>query len=411
MTSRRVLYVTPYVPSPIRVRPYNLIKSLLERGHHVQVLALQTSPEEAADAERLRALGAKVSTVPLPLRQSLLNCARAPLTGWPLQAAFTCSPDMNARLRAELAGAPYDVVHVEHLRGAQFGLACQGHPAVWDAVDCISLLLERTRAYGPSWKHRLAACLDLPRTRRYEARAQSWYARVLVTSPEDCDALRNLARTPSSISTSSRVVVLANGVDLAYFAPQEVDREADTLIFTGKMSYHANIAAALDLAQQVMPRVWRQRPGVRLRIVGKDPPAQIRRLAQNPRIEVTGTVPDLRPHLARASLAVCPLRYGVGIQNKILEAMALGTPVVADPQVCRALAVRPGKHLLVGEGPDELARHILVLLERPDLARALGRQGRRYVEEHHNWQAVAARLENVYEEVIAQWPEGPNPKG
>jgi glycosyltransferase involved in cell wall biosynthesis len=115
-------------------------------------------------------------------------------------------------------------------------------------------------------------------------------------------------------------------VDLEFFRPQVVPRDPATLIFTGKMSYHANLAAALDLIRDIMPRIWAHRPEVRVQIVGRNPPAWLRRAARDPRVEIVGTVPDLRPYLARATLAVCPLRYAVGIQNKVLEARPWGLP-------------------------------------------------------------------------------------
>ena len=398
MSGLRILYVTPYVPSPIRVRPYNLIKALAARGHRLRVLALATTPQEREDAARLRALGLVVETAPHGLQRALAGAARGALAGWPLQAACTRSPALLDALGQALAGDAVDLVHVEHLRGACYGSRCSDRPAVWDAVDCISLLLERARALAPGWKWRLAARLELARTRRYEARAAAGYARVLVSSPEDRGALCALG------APAERLVVLTNGVDLEYFRPQDGTREPDSVVFTGKMSYHANVAACIDLATQVMPRLWRERPGVRLRIVGQDPPPAVRRLARDGRVVVTGGVSDLRPYLARASVAVCPLRYGVGVQNKVLEAMAMGTPVVASPQACRALSAEAGEHLLVGGDAEALARHVQGLLESPVLAAALGQAGRRYVVAHHDWRAVAARLESIYEEVMARWP-------
>jgi len=398
----RVLFITPYVPSPIRVRSYNLSQALVARGHRVHVLALASSAEEAGEAERLRARGVDVTTVPLPRRQSLANCARAVFTGWPLQAAFTRSPAMWRTVEQALVGGHYTLVHVEHLRGAGYGPACGNVPAVWDAVDCISLLLERTLAHGPGLKYRLAAAMDLARTRAYEAAAQGWYWRVLTTSHEDAEALRRLA--PAG---GGPVVALGHGVDTTYFSPWDLPRDGFTVVFTGKMSYHANVASALDLAHGVMPIVWQRHPEARLRIVGKDPPPAVQRLAEDPRIQVTGTVPDLRPHLAQATVAVCPLRYGVGIQAKALEAMAMATPVVASPQVARALGARVGQALLTGEGAAGLAQGIQTVLERPGLAAALGYQGRRHVEAHHDWRILAARLEAIYGEVIGEWMERP----
>jgi sugar transferase (PEP-CTERM/EpsH1 system associated) len=394
-----ILYVTPYVPSLIRVRPYNLIRYLARRGHQVTVLALRSNADELAHAEALREEGVEVETVFLPRRNSLMSCVRALPTRTPLQAAYCWSSAMDARLRALMAEKRFDLVHVEHLRGAHFGVAAGGVPRVYDSVDCITLLFDRTRRESPRWTSRLMARLELGRTRRYEGRLLAMYDAVLVTSPDDKVSLERLAN-PSIRGRRAPVVVLTNGVDLDYFAPMDVPRDPESLVFSGKMSYHANIAAALYLAQEVMPLVWARRPQATLTLVGQNPPSVLRALATDPRIRVTGYVPDIRSYLASAAVSVSPIRYGVGVQNKVLEAMAMTTPVVATPQACRALEVRDGEHLLIAEGADMLACKIERILAAPALVDRLGRSGRRYVEAHHDWQATTGRLEQIYQQAL-----------
>jgi glycosyltransferase involved in cell wall biosynthesis len=198
--------------------------------------------------------------------------------------------------------------------------------------------------------------------------------------------------------------VLPNGVDLDYFAPrpQATPRDPATIIFTGKMSYHANTAAALDLTTQVMPHVWQQRPDAKLALVGKDPPAKLLALAGDPRIAVTGTVADLRPYLAQATVAVSPIRYGVGIQNKVLEAMAMATPVVSTPQATTALQTQAGQDLLVADTAQDIAESILALLADGELRRRIGQAGRRYVETYHNWITIVEKLEGIYRQAMAE---------
>ena len=169
------------------------------------------------------------------------------------------------------------------------------------------------------------------------------------------------------------------------------------VLFSGKMSYHANSAAALYLAHEIMPRIWAGCPEARLWLAGKDPTSAIRALADDPRITVTGTVDDIRPYLQQATLAVAPMLYGAGIQNKVLEAMACGVPVVATPIVCHSLKVTPGRNILLGNNPDQLANQSLRLLREPELRNSLGRAGRQYVERHHQWPDIVRHLVAVYE--------------
>jgi glycosyltransferase involved in cell wall biosynthesis len=161
---------------------------------------------------------------------------------------------------------------------------------------------------------------------------------------------------------------------------------------------------------EIMPRVWQVFPDACVEIVGQNPPPQIQRLAQQSggHVQVTGTVIDIRPFLARATLAVAPILYGAGIQNKVLEAMAMATPVVATSKAVSALKAQSGVELLVADTPDDFAHAILQLLRDATLRESLGRQGRCYVEEHHNWHKITSQLEQVYESVVVakDWKGG-----
>lgn len=397
MSPLRILFISPYIPSPIRVRPYNLIKYLAKQGHCVTLLALEPPGEDTDSLEALRAWCEQVQVVSLPRWRTLWNALSAIPGQTPLQAAYSRSPQMTALIRQTLAANKFDIVHVEHLRGAELSWAVPQKPIVFDSVDSITLLFERVSQSGPTWRSRLMAKLDLARTRRYESRLLARYPAVLVTSPMDKEALVNISTTPDA---AKRLVVLPNGVDLDYFNPLNVARDPATLIFTGKMSYHANIAAALDLATQVMPLVWQQIPEARLIIAGKDPSADLRAAAADPRITVTGTVPDLRPYLAQATISVSPIRYGVGIQNKVLEAMAMATPVITTPQALTSLQAQADQELMVAATPRAVAETAVKLLTNKALCQRVGQAGRGYVERYHDWNVTAQNLAGVYREVI-----------
>lgn len=404
----KILFISPYVPSPIRVRPYNFIRALVRRGHAV-TLVCSTGKQDAAALDEMRSLCERVVALPLGAPQMLLNALRALPTGMPLQAALNRDPQLLKAVRAEADSGRYAVAHIEHLRGSSLREALGGLPVLLDSVDSISLLFERTRRSGPTLKSRLMALIDLQRTRRYEAGYTATYNRVIVSSPEDATALEQLRQRFRPSDSHPSPVVVANGVDLSYFTPQTVGREPATLVFSGKMGYHANEAAALFLVREIMPIVWAERPEVQVVIAGSSPPQTVQELAGDPRVVVTGFLPDLRPAIARASLAVCPLRYGVGIQNKVLEAMAMATPVIAARQVAHALAAVDGEDLVLAEQASEYAKAILALLADPVRAQQLGAAGRRYVEQHHNWDQAAITLERLYREISLPVATQPDP--
>ena len=416
-----LLYNTPYVPSHIRTRPYNLIRALIRLGHQITLLtAAGTSPEEQEQAHELRDWGVRVEIFPVPLARSLVNCLRAlgcflsAPTCEPLQAVYAYHPEMERRLsrllqEEEEEEEAFDVVHIEHLRAARLVRAVGEAPAVYDSVDCISLLFEQAARTGAQLRSRLMTAVDLARTRRYEARLLTRYDQVVVTSRRDKEALEELARRYLPPETPvAPITVVTNGVDMEYFRPPETgffgknQVSPPTVVFTGKMSYHANVAAVLYFAREVLPRIWAKDPEVRFQIVGKDPPETVRQLATDERIQVTGTVDDLRPYLAQATVAVCPALYAVGVQNKVLEAMAMGTPVVSTPAGCAALVAEERQEILIAEGEEALAAAVLRVLADPTLAERLGAAGRRYVEAHHSWEARAQQLSEVYEQARSE---------
>ena len=376
------------------------------RGHRITLLTLWADEQERDSIGNIEPLVEQTIAVNLPRWRSLWNCLAAVPTLKPLQTVFCWEPalahQLNALIQPANGALAFDVVHVEHLRGAEYGLylkeqlASQGRslPVVWDSVDSISLLFRQAMVRSKSMLSREVARFELGRTERYESRLLKQFEHVLVTSPSDRRAL--LALLPGN-EAAAPVTVVRNGVDLNYFQPDNsVEREPATLVISGKMSYHANIAMVLNFTQEIMPRVWERRPDARLAIVGKDPPRELKILADHPNITVTGTVLHLPPYLQRATLAVSPLAYGVGIQNKVLEAMACATPVVTSPQAVSALDVRSEQEVLIAEEPAAFASAIIGLLADPQHGRQIGEAGRCYVEKYHNWASAAVQLEEVY---------------
>jgi len=400
----RILFVTPYPPSRIRVRGYELLAQL-QRTHEVTVLTQCVSEQELADVEALRKLGHEVIVVQESKRWAMLRSGLALFSSLPLQVAYARSARF-AQAVQDLCGA-FDVIHVEHLRGiASMERLALTHPLVWDAVDCISLLSKHTAQAGPSLSVRAVAFLEQKRTQHYEARMVRQHRHITVTSERDRQALIDLHRmhTGDLLSSDEQLApgihVLPNGVDLEYFRPLQQERGRFNIVFSGKMSYHANVATALYLYHQIMPLIWQQRPGATLTIAGSKPPKSLQVLARDPRVKVTGYVADIRPYVGCAEVMLSPMVYSVGIQNKVLEAMALGTPVVVAAQAAAALGARPGRDLLVAESARDFAEATLRLMDDAELRASLEQHGRAYVEQHHNWRAVTDRLVDVYQRAI-----------
>jgi len=188
-----------------------------------------------------------------------------------------------------------------------------------------------------------------------------------------------------------------NGVDDRYFVPGASPHDPNTIAFVGRMDYFPNQEAMLRFCRDILPLLQQRRPQLRLLIVGAEPSAAVRRLGELPGVTVTGSVPDVRPFLERAALTLAPLSIARGTQNKILEAMAQGIPVVASTTAARGVDAVPGRDLLVADSTDECVTAILRVLDSPEERARLSRCGRERVLSHHNWAESMRRLDAIIE--------------
>jgi glycosyltransferase involved in cell wall biosynthesis len=408
----RVLFVAPYAPSRLRIRSYGFARHLA-RAHDVHVLALsagELTQGALRDVGELRRRGVSVTIIHEPRYLPYLRTLKSVLLARgaaPLQVAYTASAALRAAIVSELRARRYDVAHVEHVRGLGSLPDAITTPVVWDAVDCVSLLYAESLRHAATPMLRTVGRLEARRLRDFERRQLGHFAQILVTSERDRQALLELDATRGEEFAGedggperAEVTVLPHGVDIPRPAAAEDLRQPDTLIFSGRMDYHANIAGALTLIQRIMPLVWSRRPQTQVIIAGSNPPHAVRQLARDARVTVTGYVRDLSALVSAATVAVSPLPYAVGIQNKVLEAMAAGTPVVASVAAAGGLRATPGRDLLVADTPDKFAEAALHLLDDPATWSSVAEHGAAYVADYHNWETITEQLTTVYERAL-----------
>jgi glycosyltransferase involved in cell wall biosynthesis len=226
----------------------------------------------------------------------------------------------------------------------------------------------------------------------YEGAAVSGADAVVAVSRADATALRR-------VGTPRRLTVVPNGVDTAALPLREGDGDGRSVLFTGTMDYRPNVDAVTWFVETVWPRVRSRRPDARFEIVGRAPRPAVRALGAVEGVEVVGEVPAVEPYFRRAMAYVAPLRIGGGSRLKLLEAFAYGTPVVTTSLGAEGIDMTADRDALVVDAPDAFADALVGLLTDPARARALALAGRRLVEERYDWQALAPRLEQLYEEL------------
>jgi glycosyltransferase involved in cell wall biosynthesis len=208
------------------------------------------------------------------------------------------------------------------------------------------------------------------------------------------------ARELQKYAPSTPVHVINTGVDLDYFSPPEHPSHEKRLVFVGAFQHLPNVEAMLYFCKEVLPAIRREAPETEMLIVGSNPPASIAALTSTRGVQVTGFVQDIRPYMADSSIYVVPLRLGVGIRGKILEAWGMGMAVVSTSVGCAGLEFEHGRNLLVGDTSEQLAAHVLSLLKDPDRRIQLGREGRKTAEAYYSWESSAEKLDALYQKMI-----------
>lgn len=390
----------PYPPDKgDKIHGYHVLRRLTER-HRVLLATFVDDAADEAFLPAVRELCAELHVCRLYPRRarwrSLLGLPRHE----PLTVAFYRDGQMSNWVEGVRRQGRADAVYVYSSTmlpyARRFGL-----PMVIDFTDVDSAKWSeygRGHRWPMSWVYRREGRLLANVERRGAARAR-W---SLFATEKEADLFRSLA--PES---ASRVGVLGNGVDCDYFAP-DAGRASPfaegelALVFVGTMDYWPNIDGVLWFAREMLPQLRSRWPALRLHIVGRNPPAAVRALAGDA-VVVTGAVPDVRPHVQHAAVMVAPLRITRGIQNKVLEAMALARPVVAAAGCVQAIDATPDEHLVAASAPEDYVREIDRLLRSPEQAAALGCRARQRMLAAYTWGARLAPLDHYLGADILAW--------
>jgi polysaccharide biosynthesis protein PslH len=392
----KILYVCHRVPYPPqrggKIRPFNMI-SHFSRKHEVTVASLARSQQEFDESQGLREhckelICERVTPVGAVARMLV----RTP-TSTPFSMGYFFSPVLKERIAAAVAREHFDLVFVHCSSVAQYVSNIVGIPKILDFGDMDSqkwLIYGQLRTFPLS----LAYSLEGRKLEVEEKRLSTLFDLNTCTTQAELATLRGFGTGVDSDW-------FPNGVDHRYFAPSTEPYEQNLISFIGRMDYYPNQEAMFRFCKSTLPLIREKVPDARLTIIGANPSAQIKQLGLVPGVTVTGSVPDVRPYVTRSAVNVAPLRIARGTQNKILEAMAMGVPVVTSDVAARGVDATPGEHLLCATTPREECEAVVGLLADPARRAQLGEMGRARVLSHHDWRASMRRLDGIVERCLS----------
>lgn len=390
-----VFQTLPYLPARDGFRVYgaNLIR-VLSKTHEIELVSLMHPSEksELAWANRYCKSVRPLEVGHRSLWAKLKNFTSSYSLGKPL----VCRGELNTILNARAGQSGWDVMHVE---GGFTGGLVEGippMPAVLSIHDAEALRAREMLNCKLHLKDRMHYTFRKYAQPPYDRRVYPRFERTIVVAQRDCDFLERLV-------PSARFAVVPHGIDTEYFRPIASAKKSYEMVFHGHFGYPPNVQAAVDFAKGIFPLVQAQFPQATFHLVGADPRPEVRELASRPGIRLSANLPDLREAVSSAQVYVCPIRFGTGLKNKLLEAMAMEMSIVAyHPESTTGIDCVPGKHLLGASTPQEFAASVTELFRQPAKAEQIATAARLLILERYSWESRARTYEELYQAVIAE---------
>lgn len=391
-----ILYLCHRFPFPPKrggkIRPFNMIRHLSATGHQVTVCSLARSPEEAEESKGIAPycdsfeMGHVTEWV-----QVARMLVRLPVAT-PSSMGFFYSPELAEHVNDLLNSKKWDFIFVHCSSVAQYVEHVQDVPKILDFGDMDSQKWFEYANYKP-FPLSLGYWFEGAKMRAAEKRLARRFDLCTATTRAEWETL-------NAYATGADTDWFPNGVDADFFCPADEPYDADTISFIGRMDYYPNQECMARFCEETWPLLKSARPGLKLLIVGANPTPAMRKLGDLPGVTVTGSVPDVRPFVRKSALMVAPLNIARGTQNKILEAMAMGVPVVTSSIAAGGVDAESETHFLVADTPAACAQAIMKIVDSPAERNRLAVAGRLRMLSHHAWPRSMARLDGVIDRAI-----------
>lgn len=366
-----------------KLRAYHQIRQL-SRNNNIILCALTESNPKQSDIDQLKPFCTAIHIIKLNKLTIAINIVKAFFTGKPLQVGYFYSHRAKKKILSLINDSKPDHIFCQLLRVSAY-VKDFNIPKTLDYQDVFSAGVARRSKTSPLYM-KLILKSEYKRLLRYENMIFDYFDYKTIISTPD----RDLIPHPEK----DKIVIIPNGVDHDFFHPMEVEKEYD-VVFIGNMGYPPNVNAAEYLVKKILPIVHRSRPEVKVMLAGANPHANVVAL-KSQLVTVTGWVDDIRECYAKARLFIAPMQIGTGLQNKILEAMAMKIPCISSSLANDALNAESGNEILIGDSPEEFASHILNLLENREKAEKIATNGFRFVNKKFDWKAATQKLEELW---------------
>ena len=413
----KLVWLSHFIPFPprggSRQRSFNLIRHISGKYEtHLVALNIQgeTQQHVAEYASELRKYCAKVEIWDPPYRwrgaRWWAQLTFSPFYRHPYGSRALWSPELGRRWQGVLAKHPGALPHFDSIDLALYFPPATGFRKVLNHHNCESAMAERRAEKEPNPLKRAYLRQQARKLKRLEQEVCHQFDVNLTVSELDTRTL--LERNPCA-----HCHVVENGTDTEYFHPSEIAPEPNTLIFAGSLDWYPNVSAIRFFAQEIWPHVRTQRPEVRLYLAGQNPvPWLVQWAAQEPQVELVANPEDIRPWIARAAVFICPIVDGGGSRLKILDAMAMGKPVISTTIGCEGLEVQHEENILVADAPLDIAENVVQILSNAKLRDHIAAQGRALAEKSYSWKTIGKQLEQAYQCALDRqdcfrWSEAP----
>jgi polysaccharide biosynthesis protein PslH len=380
----KLFVLLPRVPYPTekgdKLRAFNQLKQLSKK-YEIILCSLNDSYLHEDALSVLGKYAKFIYILDIPKPGIVVNLVKTIFSNIPLQVGYFYSKKVKRNINAIIEKHKPDHIFCQLIRVAEY-VKDIPLPKTLDYQDVFSKGVERRLTSTPFYLRPFLR-LEYKRLLAYEHDVFSKFDNKIIISEPD----RDLIPHPEC----KKITVVRNGVDYNFFKPLERQKEYD-LVFTGNMGYPPNINAAEFLVNKILPIILEKKPDISLLIAGANPNLRVQVLTSD-HVEVSGWVPDMRECYASSGIFIAPMQIGTGLQNKLLEAMAMEIPCVTSPLANQALMARENEEILVAGTAEEYARHIIMLLEHPEYARKLAVNGSYFVRKNYNWETETAKIE------------------